>query len=484
MGGFQLLDLHDFPGQGTALIGVLDPFWEPKPYVSADEFRRFCGPVVPLARLDRRVWTSNETLTADVEVYQFGPEDLSDQRIDWSLRTDSGHTVASGHWTAIDLPRSGLHRVGRVSCPLDEVVTPSRLKLTVSIASTQYANDWDVWVYAQPAPLAVPPPQVLVARSLNDTVRNHLEAGGSVLFLPPPYLVKGDTFGSFEAIFWNRLWFPTQQVHTLGILCDPAHPALSRFPTDAHTNWHWWDLLREAKPIVMDDLPRELLPLVQVIDDWNTCRKLGLALEARVGKGKLLMCSMDLVSELDARPVARQLRASLLQYMADDRFAPQVALSWEDLAALLTEPSTLQQLEATISADSQQVGYEAQLAIDNNPDTIWHTAWDSGAPPHPHQLVVDLRAPQQLAGLVCQGRRDMSNGRIARWAVYAGTDPSRWGEPVAEGNWPDTAVGQTIRFARPVTARYLKLVCLTEVRGQPFASLAELDVLLADDASH
>ena len=49
LGGFQLLDLHDFPGQGTALIGVLDPFWNPKPYVTAEQFRRFCGPVVPLA---------------------------------------------------------------------------------------------------------------------------------------------------------------------------------------------------------------------------------------------------------------------------------------------------------------------------------------------------------------------------------------------------------------------------------------------------
>ena len=34
MGGFELLDLHDFPGQGTALVGVLDPFWDGKGYVT------------------------------------------------------------------------------------------------------------------------------------------------------------------------------------------------------------------------------------------------------------------------------------------------------------------------------------------------------------------------------------------------------------------------------------------------------------------
>jgi hypothetical protein len=41
--GFQLLDLHDFPGQGTALIGVLDPFWEEKGYVTPQEYSRFCN---------------------------------------------------------------------------------------------------------------------------------------------------------------------------------------------------------------------------------------------------------------------------------------------------------------------------------------------------------------------------------------------------------------------------------------------------------
>ena len=34
IGGFELLDLHDFPGQGTALVGVLDPFWESKGYIT------------------------------------------------------------------------------------------------------------------------------------------------------------------------------------------------------------------------------------------------------------------------------------------------------------------------------------------------------------------------------------------------------------------------------------------------------------------
>ena len=76
MGGFQLLGLSDFPGQGTALVGVLDTFWEEKGYISAPEFRRFCNTTVPLVRLDKRVFTSDEYLTTDIEIAHFGPSAL------------------------------------------------------------------------------------------------------------------------------------------------------------------------------------------------------------------------------------------------------------------------------------------------------------------------------------------------------------------------------------------------------------------------
>src|SRR5713226_9207646 len=67
LAGFQLLDLHDYLGQGTALIGVLDTFWEGKGYVAPEEFRKFCGPVVPLARLMKRVFTTADKFEVPVE---------------------------------------------------------------------------------------------------------------------------------------------------------------------------------------------------------------------------------------------------------------------------------------------------------------------------------------------------------------------------------------------------------------------------------
>ncbi len=478
LGGFQLLDLHDFPGQGTALIGVLDPFWEPKPYVTAEQFRRFCGPVVPLARLQSRTWTNNQTLTAEVQVYQFGHVDLADQDVQWTLRTDDGQTIGEGRWQEVDLPCGGLRSVGNVKCALSAVTKASRLKLTVSLSGTPFSNDWDVWVYPRNVSTE-PGDDVLVTRTLDKQAKDRLQAGGKVLFLPPPDTMRGDTHGSFEAIFWNRLWFPTQSVHTLGILCDPTHPALADFPTDMHSNWQWWGLCNRSKPIVMDDLPHALPPLIQVIDDWNTCRKLALAFEAKVGKGRLMVCSVDLVKGLDSRPVARQLRHSLLNYMASAAFAPSIPIEIAALERLLREPSVLQRLEATVTADSQQPSYAASSAIDNNPNTIWHTAWGNDAPPHPHHLVIDLRSAQSIIGLTYLPRHDMSNGRIAEYAIYVSQDGKAWGEPIATGTWPNTAALQAVSFGNTVSARFVKLVSESEVRGNAFASISELDILLA-----
>ena len=180
-----------------------------------------------------------------------------------------------------------------------------------------------------------------IAHRLDDQARAALEAGGRVLLLIPPGQARGDRRGKvglgFSSIFWNTAWTNRQPPHTLGILCDPAHPALAGFPTDSHSNWQWWYLVTRADALILDDLPRDLRPTVQVIDDWVTNRKLGLVFEARVGSGKLLVCSIDLEHSLDTNPVARQLRASLLRYMAGDRFDPRVELTVDQVRSLMKQ---------------------------------------------------------------------------------------------------------------------------------------------------
>jgi len=355
MGGFELLDLHDFPGQGTALVGVLDPFWDDKGYVTAQEYSRFCNATVPLARLSTRVFTAAESLEADLEVAHFGPAPLEDMATTWRLVGDNGHAVARGQLPPRHIPIDNGTALGSVRIGLKDVPSPARYKLVVTLqqasvaagpsspgrrnARPAFEDNWDVWVY--PAKVDTqPPPGVLVAEDLNDQALAALNAGGKVLLLIPPARVKGDKLGKvalgFSSIFWNTAWTSRQPPTTLGILCDPKHPALAEFPTDFHSNWQWWYLVSQAGAMILDDLPKGLRPTVQVVDDWVTARKLGLVFEAKMGAGKLMVCSIDLNKDLEHNPVARQMLHSLLHYMAGPKFKPAVTLAPAQVQNLLT----------------------------------------------------------------------------------------------------------------------------------------------------
>jgi hypothetical protein len=339
MGGFELLDLHDFPGQGTALVGVLDAFWEEKGYVTPAEYRRFCGPTVLLARLERRVFTSDGMLQAAVEVAHFGRAPLDRAVVAWKLVGGAGQVAARGTLAPQTIPVGNGTVLGHVSVPWAGLPAPARYRLVVGLEGTTIENDWDVWVYPPEVDASVPP-GVLVVDAMNARALAALDAGGRVLLLIPPERVrnvaKDKIMLGFSSIFWNTAWMRNRPPTTLGILCDPQHPALAAFPTEEHSNWQWWYLVSRAGAMILDDLPRGERPMVQVIDDWFTARKLGLIFEAKVRKGRLLVCSIDLESAMTENPVARQLRHSLLQYMASARFAPNAAVTEEMVTRLMT----------------------------------------------------------------------------------------------------------------------------------------------------
>jgi hypothetical protein len=326
-------------------VGVLDPFWESKGYVAAPEFRRFAGPTVLLARLDRRVFTTADTLEAETEVAHFGPAPLVGAKPAWRLVGDDGRVVARGALPARDVPVDNGVALGRVSAKLARLAAPRKYRLVVGIQGTAFENDWDVWVYP-PRVDTTAPAGVTIAHALDDAAEARLRDGGRLVLLIPPGTVRGDAQGrveiGFSSIFWNTAWTSRQAPHTLGVLLDPAHPAFAAFPTEGHSNWQWWHLVSRAGAMILDALPRGLRPTVQVIDDWFTNRRLGLVFEARVGKGRLLVASIDLERDLETSPVARQLRHSLLRYAASDRFAPQVEVTAEAVRGLVVAPSGVQ----------------------------------------------------------------------------------------------------------------------------------------------
>jgi hypothetical protein len=324
MAGFELLDLHDFPGQGTALVGVLDPFWDEKGYVTAGEYRRFCNATVPLARMAKMSFTNAENFAAEIEVAHFGPAPLRGVVPAWAILDAAGKTVGTGTLAKANVPIDNTVSLGRIEVPLGDVSQARKFVLRVTLAG--FTNSWDFWVYpAKPA--GVGSDDVLIVRRLDDGARARLEAGGKVLLCAEKGAVRPEKGGKvalgFSSIFWNTAWTGGQSPHTLGILCDPENPALADFPTEFHSNWQWWDAVTHGQAMILDDFGPALAPIVRVIDDWVTNRSLGLVFECRVGKGKLLVSSIDLFTGAEGRPEARQLLYSLRKYMAGPAFDPK-----------------------------------------------------------------------------------------------------------------------------------------------------------------
>ncbi len=324
--GVQLLDLHDYLGQGTALIGLLDAFWETKGYATAGEFRRFCGPTVLLARLRQHVFTTADSLDADVELAHFGAAPLAAIVPEWRIENAAGAVVAKGEWPARGIPIGKNIPLGKLSVDLSRLAAPSQYKLVVGLRGQHIENDWNLWLY--PSGEKVAQLSDILVTSAWPEAEARLAAGGKVLFQPNAQdLDATNPPISSTPIFWNRLMNPNGP-WMLGIWCNTRHPALAGFPTEAYCDFQWTDLFGGVRALNLDALPRHLDPIVQPIDDWDRNYKLGLLYESKVGPGRLMVCSIDLNGD---RPGAKALRKSLLDYMAGERFQPTTAISAADL---------------------------------------------------------------------------------------------------------------------------------------------------------
>jgi hypothetical protein len=325
--GFQILQLHDFPGQGTALVGILNPFFESKGYINPEEFRMFCNETVPLARMKKEVFSNNESFKADIELSHFGPAPMKMAVIECRILNTSGDTLYRETFRKDEIPIGNCLQIGSISFGLDKITTPGKLKLEVSIDDTPFLNNWDFWVY--PIQTEAAEGNVLVTDKIDRNAETVLKNGGSVLLLTYGKVAndKGAKIAiGFSSIFWNTAWTNGQAPHTLGILCDPQHPVFNDFPTEYHSNWQWWDPVTHSQAMIIDGFPADIKPLIQPIDTWFENRRLALAFETKIGKGKLLVCSIDLKGVKDDRLVSKQLFRSILNYMNSEKYNPAVEM--------------------------------------------------------------------------------------------------------------------------------------------------------------
>lgn len=338
--GFQLLCLNDYSGQGTALVGVLNVFWEEKGYIDAPAFRRFCNATVPLARIAKFTYTNKESFNASLEMAHFGQQPLRNVTAIATIRDANGQVLATFPFANKQFEIGNCQTFGTLSFPLKTICKVQKLNLEVRIKDTDIVNDWDFWVYPE-----IETPQlgdIYQCDSLDRKAFELLEKGGKVLISAAGKISYGKEIQQqFTPVFWNTSWFKMRPPHTTGIFVQNYHPLFRRFPTEYHSNLQWWELVNKAQVMQLDKFPDAFQPLVQSIDTWFISRKAGLLLEANVLKGKVIMTSMDLTSKGETRLAARQLYASIVEYMHSDEFRPQVEVQPETIGALFTDKASL-----------------------------------------------------------------------------------------------------------------------------------------------
>lgn len=377
--GFHVLEARDYPGQGAALVGWLDAFWDSKGLITPEEFRKFSDATVLIMRMPERIFTSGESFKGFAQIAHYGKEDFSFIP-EWKVVDGNGRAVAEGKMAEAEVKAGRVSNLGSLEIPL-ACTEAEKFTLILSGAGTE--NTWDIWVY--PEIKVSKPENVRVAYEYDKETVKALHNGERVILFADPtkgiYPVEPAFFGdddvrcfkvtrkhsavegSFMPTFWNMMLF--NQTGTMGILCQDGHPALSQFPTEFHSNWQWADLLgrfsaaqsfrtagapaeycdemeqlwgdvrNRSKAIVLNDAPEGYRPIVQAIDNYKRNYRLGIIFETKVGAGRLLVCALDLDTDIESRPAAKCLKQSLFDYVSGPDFNPEHELDSKMLKTVL-----------------------------------------------------------------------------------------------------------------------------------------------------
>lgn len=335
LSGISLLGLQDFPGQGTALVGMMNSHMEPKPYPFArpKRFREFFRESRIFVKMSRYTYEEGEHLTAEVEVANFGKESIRGELVwtlgyrDCAVNTGRGELRCDRADRQKNCPPGTYTSLGRLDIPLEVKGVSAALILTVSIGGC--TSTYPVWVYQKTSPEC--PKNVYETRVFDEQTRAVLQNGGRVYLSPDadreslPNSIKTQ----FTTDFWSVGTFAEQE-GGMGQLIDTEHPIFRNFPTDFHTDWQWWIVAGKRAVI----LPRSMKSVITEMDSYAFLRPMAQLIEFNCLNGKVLLSTMELHKSLQY-PEARALQAAIYEYLSGEEFRPAEELTVEELRTMV-----------------------------------------------------------------------------------------------------------------------------------------------------
>ncbi len=345
LAGFQILDIQDFSGQGTALVGVLDAFMDSKGLISAEEWRSFCSDAVLLAKFEKYNYEAGEDFHAHIELCRYKDIPLRDFRLLWELR-DGSDVLENGEFTAFNSDNANRINIGNIEICMPDTSVMKKLTLSlqiegsdtmadaydINIKSEDIGKTYDLWVYPRNIPLDTT--GLNIFDRLSQEAVTLLENGENVLIISKPDSPENAVEGFYCTDFWNYPMFRSISesmnkpvpIGTMGLLINNSHPALRHFPCEEYSTYPWWSIVSNSRSLILDETPREFRPIVQTIDNFERNHKLGLLFECRALNGKLLVCACDM-EKLKESPEGRQFLFSILNYASSEEFKPDCLIA-------------------------------------------------------------------------------------------------------------------------------------------------------------
>lgn len=276
--GFQLLDLQDYTGQGTALVGVLNAMMENKGLISAEEWREFCAGTVVLGEFTSFTGVMGEDIRFDVQISECDPE---------KQHTCIRCTLMDGERELYACDVTPGARQGRLTdavsvtfpaeCYRDamqERITGLTVVLTLADGTR---NHYPIWL--------IPPIDIRITREgiekdgrMVAFVSAEEKADGAAIVVPS---AEGQLPAEYCTDFWCYPMFRSISesmgkpvpVGTMGLSIDTASPLLKRFAQEDYTTPAWYAILQTAH---VQRLPADIRPAVQMIDNTERCARLGI----------------------------------------------------------------------------------------------------------------------------------------------------------------------------------------------------------------
>lgn len=459
--GFELLDLHDYLGQGTALVGVLDTFWDNKGFIQPEEWRMFCSATVPLVRLEKHVFQSGERVECKAEISHFGEFPIKNAMLKWELFDSTNNSVLAGSPMTMDVPLGKNTNLPDISFNIPESNEAAKfyLRISVLVKDKKIAeNEWKLWAYPKKnevwlgeskrvdeESMLKEPSEVMqldrkhkvhLTSDWKEAI-DRLKDGERVLFSPSTdsLSLRCAPVG-FRPVFWNAQMGPTWK-RNLGLLIEEKHQAFQSFPTNSYADWQWEALLTDCRGFELEGIYQNVHSLVQVIDEWNRNLRMDLIFETRVGAGSLLV-SMIKPVKTDA---CQTLYQSLLNYMQSDAFSPNCTMNLSDLIDRYSDNHCMEKLQAQcrmIKGD------------------------DASGSRYPYTVEITMNKEHSIHGLIYFPRQN-NRERAGDIKKYQITDQS--GTILSEGSFLSSFEPKEVYFDKTVTTDRIYFTALSGFEG-------------------